>query len=454
MTDAIGGRWRYGPLEMRLIKRLSGVDPLVVDAAVAVLLAAIAGLEVRSGGSGSPTLRTVVALLMTLPLAFRRRFPLAVLVLVMGAALAQSAVDPNADVAGVLIVAMIMAAYSVAAHSGVKAAAAGGVAGLAALWVSVHLQGGGVGNYIFAGAILAGAWVAGFLLRTRRLHAEALEERAVGLEQEQEERSRAAVAEERARIARDLHDAVAHSVSVIAVQAGAERLALPETATSTREVLLSIEETGRQALVEMRRLVGILRRGRRGARARAAAEPGASRRCWSAQVREAGLPVELTIEGEPRALPPGVDLSAYRIVQEALTNALKHAGPARAARHDAATQPPSSSSRSRRRHAARQVAASGSGHGLVGMRERVALFGGELEAGPRRRAASRSARDATAAGGDAMSTASSSPTTSRSSASACAMILEAQPDFEVVGEAADGARGGRARARGSNPTSF
>ena len=173
------------------------------------------------------------------------------------------------------------------------------MAGLAALWASVHLQGGGVGNYIFAGAIFAGAWVAGFLLRTRRLQAEALEERTVALEQEQEARARAAVAEERARIARDLHDAVAHSMSVIAVQAGAERLALPETATSTREVLLSIEETSRQALVEMRRLVEMLRRDDE--ELALAPQPSlAHLELLVGQVREAGLPVELTIEGEPR----------------------------------------------------------------------------------------------------------------------------------------------------------
>ena len=124
----------------------------------------------------------------------------------------------------------------------------------------MQLQGGGVGNYIFAGAIFAGAWLAGFILRSRRLRTEVLEQRTSALERDQEERARAAVAEERARIARDLHDAVAHSMSVIAVQAGAERLALPEEATSTREVLLSIEETSRQALVEMRRLVEMLRK--------------------------------------------------------------------------------------------------------------------------------------------------------------------------------------------------
>src|SRR5256714_2713297 len=359
---------------MQLIRRVARADPLIVDGVFAVALAVIAEIEVWSGGSGSRTLRAGVAVLMTLPLVLRRRFALPVLGVVMGAVLAQSLADPDADVAGVLVVAIIVAAYSVAAHCGRRAAAAGGVVGLGALWASVHLQGGGVGNYLFSGAIFVGAWLAGFVLRARHLRAEELEHTTQVLEQEQETRARAAVAEERARIARDLHDAVAHSMSVIVVQAGAERLALPEQATSTREVLRSIEETGRQALVEMRRLVEMLRKDDE--ELALAPQPSlAHLELVVQQVREAGLPVELSIEGDPVALPPGVDLSAYRIVQEALTNALKHAGPARA--------------RVTIRYAANQLelevaddgagttgGADGGGHGLVGMRERVAVFGG------------------------------------------------------------------------------
>src|SRR5438874_10629689 len=365
---------------MRLIRRVARADPLIVDGVFAVALAAIAEVEVWSGGAGSRTLRAVVAALMTLPLVFRRRLALPVLGVVMGAALAQSVADPDADVAGVLVVAIIAAAYSVAAHCGRRAAAFGGLVGLAALWASVHLQGGGVGNYLFAGAIFVGAWLAGFVLRARYLRAQELEHRTELLEQEQETRARAAVAEERARIARDLHDAVAHSMSVIVVQAGAERLALPEEATSTSEVLRSIEETGRQALVEMRRLVEMLRKDDE--ELALAPQPSlAHLELLVQQVREAGLPVELSVEGEPRALPPGVDLSAYRIVQEALTNALKHAGPARAR----------VTVRYRPGQLELEVADDGSGtgeggggrHGLVGMRERVAVFGGVLAAGRR-----------------------------------------------------------------------
>src|SRR2546421_5457575 len=366
---------------MQLIRRVARADPLIVDGVFAVALAVIAEVEVWSGGSGSRTLRAGVAVLMTLPLVLRRRFALPVLGVVMGAALAQSVADPAADVAGVLVVAIIVAAYSVAAHGGRRAAAAGGVVGLAALWGSVHLQGGGVGNYLFASAIFVGAWLAGFVLRARYLRAEELEHRTEVLEQDQETRARAAVAEERARIARDLHDAVAHSMSVIVVQAGAERLALPQEATSTREVLRSIEETGRQALVEMRRLVEMLRKDDE--ELALAPQPSlAHLELLVEQVCEAGLPVELRVEGEPRALPPGVDLSAYRIVQEALTNGLQHAGPARAR----VTVPYAPN------HLELEVAddgagptsgADGGGHGLVGMRERVAVFGGVLEANRR-----------------------------------------------------------------------
>lgn len=362
---------------MQEIRRFARANPLIVDGTFAVTLAVVAELEVWGGGSGSRALPAIVAVLVTLPLAFRRRGPLAALGIVMGALLAQSLVDPDADIPGVLIVAMIVVAYSTAAYCSRRAAIAGGLLGFAALSGSVHSQGGGVGNYVFAGAIFVGAWLAGFVLRDRDLRAEALEQMTVVLEQEQEVRSRAAVAEERARIARDLHDAVAHSVSLIVLQAGAERLALPAQAASTREVLRSIEDAGRQALVEMRRLVEMLKEDEELA---LTPQPSlAHLGLLVQQVCEAGLPVELEVQGEPQSLPPGVDLSAYRIVQEALTNALKHAGPARA--------------RVTVRYAADQLElevsddgvgssgpADGGGHGLVGMRERVAVFGGELEA--------------------------------------------------------------------------
>jgi signal transduction histidine kinase len=206
------------------------------------------------------------------------------------------------------------------------------------------------------------------------------ERRARLAERERDLAAREAVVAERARIARELHDAIAHDVSMMVVQAGAERRVLDRDDTSTGEVLATIEQIGRGALTEMRRLVGMLREDDDNP---LAPQPGiADLPRLVAQVGDAGLAVELAIDGERRGLPVGIELSAYRIVQEALTNALKHAGDARVSVHV--------------RYGAESLEleiiddgvgvatpiASG-GHGLVGMRERVALYGGRLDAGRR-----------------------------------------------------------------------
>lgn len=206
------------------------------------------------------------------------------------------------------------------------------------------------------------------------------EQRARIAERERDVAAREAVVEERARIARELHDAVAHNVSMIVVQAGAERRVLGDANASTREVLRTVEQIGRGALTEMRRLLGMLRSDTDDP---LMPQPGLDDvPRLVAQVREAGLPVELRIDGERRELPVGIELSAYRIVQEALTNALKHGGDARASVHvhygadsleleivDDGTGAPSR--------------VSSGGHGLLGMGERVALYGGRLDAGRR-----------------------------------------------------------------------
>jgi signal transduction histidine kinase len=190
--------------------------------------------------------------------------------------------------------------------------------------------------------------------------------------------SREAVLEERARIARELHDAIAHNVSMMVVQAGAERRTIPSQEGSTLDVLATIEQIGRGALTEMRRLVGMLRNGDAEP---LAPQPGlADLPTLVTQVREAGLPVELHVEGDPRALPVGIELSAYRIVQEALTNALKHAGEARACVR--VTYGPDSLALDIVDDGAGGPArAGGGGHGLIGMRERAALYGGRFDAG-------------------------------------------------------------------------
>jgi signal transduction histidine kinase len=206
------------------------------------------------------------------------------------------------------------------------------------------------------------------------------ERRAQLAERERDLVAREAVVEERARIARELHDAIAHNVSMMVVQAGAERRVIGEENAPTREVLETIENIGRGALTEMRRLVGMLRSD---AADPLEPQPGlADLSTLVAQVADAGLPVDLHVEGDERALPVGIELSAYRIVQEALTNALKHAGDARASVHVRYGRDSLELEISDDGGVARQSAVSG-GHGLVGMRERVALYGGSLHAGRR-----------------------------------------------------------------------
>lgn len=225
-----------------------------------------------------------------------------------------------------------------------------------------------------------GPFVGGRIMRRRRARERVLEGRAAELEQEGDERARAAVAEERARIARELHDVIAHAVSVVLLQARGARRVLSEDEGPVREALDTIERSSREALEEMRRLLGLLRAYDQ--EPALAPQPSLSRIADLVEsVRAAGLPVELSLDGELGDLPAGVDVSAYRIVQEALTNALKHAGPARAhvlihrSEEDLEIQVIDDG--------AGAGIEAGSGHGLVGIRERVAIFGGRLEAGHR-----------------------------------------------------------------------
>ena len=207
--------------------------------------------------------------------------------------------------------------------------------------------------------------------------------RVAAAERERAEAAAQAAAEERARIARELHDVVAHSVSVMVVQTSGVRRLLKEEQHREREALLSVEQIGRQALTEMRRMLGVMRASGEQPAAALAPQPGLQHLDrLIAQVEEAGLPVTLRFEGERRGLSPGVDLSAYRIVQEGLTNVLKHSKGSHAdvvVRFD--------DSAVRLEISDDGVVAPGNGddngHGLVGMRERVALYGGTLEAGPR-----------------------------------------------------------------------
>ncbi|MGH3117222.1 MAG: sensor histidine kinase [Gaiellales bacterium] len=329
----------------------------------------------------SSTERAVAAaagLVLALSLAWRRRAPLAVLALALATSVLANVVAVL-DAATTPVVAIVLAVYSVGAHTNRLRAWIGGL-GAAALIAANVAEQFSLGDLLFVAMIVGGAWLAGRAIRYRRERERVLERLTVDLEHEREEKARAAVAEERVRIARELHDVVAHAISVIVLQARGGRRSLATNPEETREALDTIEATGSEALAEMRRLLGMLRSDDE----KIALAPRPSLRyldTLAAQVREAGLPVDLSVEGEPMELPPGVDLSAYRIVQEALTNALKHAGPATAR----------VVVRYREKDLELEIvdtgagasASDGEGHGLAGMRERVSLYGGKIETGPR-----------------------------------------------------------------------
>ena len=235
-----------------------------------------------------------------------------------------------------------------------------------------------VGDFVFIPLRFVVAWVAGWALRERSEQAEAAEERAAQAEREREAAARIAVAEERSRIARELHDIVAHAVSVMVLQVGAVRHKLPDALAEDRDALRSVERAGRTALAEMRRLLAAMRRD--GDEAELLPQPGLDGLdSLLDEIGRAGLPVELHVDGEPFPLPRGVDLSAYRIVQEGLTNALKHA---RASDADVTVRyRPDELKIEVRDNGQGSATSDGLGHGLVGIRERVKIYGGEMSAG-------------------------------------------------------------------------
>jgi signal transduction histidine kinase len=356
------------------------------DWIVALALCAGAQYEVWTGNSFRPWrgLDTVAFALVTLPLAWRRRAPVAVLafmtaVLVYGTLFVtepdQAPVEP--------FLAFIVAFYSVGANAPERRSVIVAAASLAAIAAATEIRTlyhANVSARPGAWLVLGVAWLIGRDLRRRRRQAADLRTRAALAEREREEKARVAVAEERSRIARELHDVVAHSVSVMVVQAqaGPRLLGDPEQAQAA---FRSIEGSGREALVELRRLLGILRMPDE--QAAIGPQPGlGSLGSLVDQVREAGLPVAVHVEGEQVPLPRGIDLSAYRIVQEALTNTLKHAGTARAeivVRYGRSAVEVEVSDDGQ----GAQNGANGTGHGLIGMRERVALYGGTLRTGTR-----------------------------------------------------------------------
>jgi signal transduction histidine kinase len=276
---------------------------------------------------------------------------------------------------------MLVAIYTTGAYTRGRAVIAGaaGAFGFPLVLALTDPDEFSISGLVFFASIALPPYLAGVAIARRRNREAALERHAATLDAERERAAAAAVGEERARIARELHDVVAHGVSMIVVQAqGGARMVRIEP-REAEEAFAAIERTGRQSLTEMRRLLGMLRTADE--RAALVPQPGVERLGVLIEgVRSAGLPVDLRVEGATSALPPGVDVSAYRIVQEALTNALKHAGPARAqvrVRYLANAVELEVSDDG----AGARARGGASGHGLIGMRERVSVYGGRLEVG-------------------------------------------------------------------------
>ena len=361
--------------------------PVAVDAAFAAALWFFAVLLPVATLGQAPAASFLIGTLMVLPLAWRRRAPVPAAATVVAAGLLEVLLVPDFLVANVAALIMI---YALAAYAPRWAARAGLGAGLfGAALAAVRYFGYGLTSSVIptAGAIgvsVVAAWSLGNLRRARLQQLAALEERAQLLELERDQEMRLAATAERARIARELHDVVAHSLSVVIAQADGGRYAGradPEAATGALE---AIAATGRQALTDMRSLLGVLREG--GAEEYAPQPDVAAIPALVEDVRASGLDVDLIIEGDPRPMPAGPQLAAYRIVQESLTNVLKHAGPAGRAwvrlqwRPDALELSVLDDGRGA---SAAMVHPDGNGQGLRGMHERASLHGGRLEAGPR-----------------------------------------------------------------------
>ncbi|HEV7208943.1 MAG TPA: sensor histidine kinase [Mycobacteriales bacterium] len=358
------------------------------DAVLAAFLAATSVLPVLAVGDlswGHPkALGVALGLLSTVPVAWRARRPLTAFAIVLFAngACIYAAVPNGA--AFQPFVALTLTAYSVGSRAeGRRALWVPPVLLLASVpvFVAARLHGQDSGNIIPSLVWLVAAWAVGRVVRSWRHKNAALEAANRELEEQRELQAQAAVAVERGRIARELHDVVAHNVSMIVVQAGAAARVLHGEQPDVRNALAVIAASGRETVDEMRTLLGVLRSDDGPASLKP--QPGlADLEQLVGGVREAGLPVTLRIEGAPRPLPPTLDLSAFRIVQEALTNTLRHAGPARAevtVRYEDGLVTLEIADTGHGPDGG-PITGRGTGHGLVGMRERAAMLGGELEA--------------------------------------------------------------------------
>jgi signal transduction histidine kinase len=359
--------------------------PRRVDLALAAALGVIVEVELVLTSVRETPLVPALALgtVMTAAMAWRSTAPLATLTAFGAVALALALADtPPENLASTTILVAILS-FAIGAHLPRRRAQAG-LLGVGVLVVVVTAIGPDqtIGDVIFPVVLFAGCWALGRFGRSRAHLTAELRARTEQLERARTERERDAVARERVRIARELHDVVAHSVSVMVVQAGAARSVLDRDPEASVRALGAVEATGREALTEMRHLLGILRPD--GEDAEHSPQPSLDRlEALIARSRDAGLDVELRVEGQAAPLAAGVDLTAFRLVQEALTNALKHGGRGRARvvlRWSADVLEVEVANRIAPGAAGHGLA--GGGQGLIGMRERVALCGGELRAGP------------------------------------------------------------------------
>ncbi len=352
-----------------------------VDRLTAAVLAVAAVGEVLAVSSRTgPVLANVgLALAYTLPLVWRRTHPFALIAFVLAAAIAMAEfLTPMQDLFVPLLV-ILIAAYSCGAYQDGPRA-----------WVSVIVIAAGMfavmstmpdqspSDHFFPTMFMFMAWLAGRAIRSRTRLTEALHEAAAQAAEEHDDELHRAAAEERRRIAREMHDLVAHSMSVMVVQAGGARRILDRDPARALEAAERIERTGREALAEMRHLLGVLHPGEE-PRALAPQPTLAELDALINRARAAGLPLVLHEDGERRPLPAGLDLAAYRIVQEGLTNAFKHAGGAPT--EVTVTWSELELAIEVRDRGRMRIGGEG-GHGLVGMRERVRVYGGEIETGP------------------------------------------------------------------------
>ena len=374
-------------MEWRTPRPPRGIDPRLTDAVVAVALFVVLVLSFGAtpGAAQRPAdiWAWLLALLLTAPYAVHRRYPWAALAVALTALLAFSLLH-YAAFPGVSVFVLL---FGLALHGSRRDSLVAFGATLAAFVVALEAQPAGVvtpSDVVSTLLATAVAWLAGDNLRQRRLRWAAMEERTRLLEREREDRARAAVAAERLRIARELHDIVAHSMSVVAVQAGVGRHVIDTDVAAAGQALAVIETTSRDALVDLRRMLGVLRRGDEAAATRPM--PGlADIPALVAETRAAGLGVTLESSGTVADVPAGVNLAAYRVVQESLTNVIKHGGPVahvRIACDENGIEVDVTDDGRPEEHLP-STRGGGSGHGLIGMRERVELYGGRFEAGPR-----------------------------------------------------------------------